>query len=137
MLQVCPSMFTRTLGLRCSTATASSSVRTASGRRLYRSKSKCTSSNTIGAATSRRTTWIVVVSVAVLPSLGQVTRTVTGTGPGVLGAVHGVFCAVGLLSVPAGALHAYVTVQPIESVTWADTVDTWPTSTVHGLQLAR
>ena len=42
----------------------------------------------------RGTTWIVTVSVAVpsLLSFGQVTVTVTGTGPGCIGAVHGVFC---------------------------------------------
>src|SRR3954462_14240049 len=104
MLHVWPSIATRTVALRWSTATASSSVRTASGRRLYRSKSKCTSSKTIGAATGLATTWIVTVSLAVLPSVGQRTVTVAGTGPGVIGAVHGVFCVVPLLNVPAGAL---------------------------------
>ena len=46
------------------------------------------------------------MSVAVLLSVGQVTVTVTGTGPACIGAVHGVFCAVRLPKVPVGALHA-------------------------------
>ena len=49
---------------------------------------------------------MVTVSLAVLPSVGQVTVTVTGTGPSCIGAVHGVFCAVRLAKVPVGALHA-------------------------------
>ena len=40
------------------------------------------------------------------------------------------------LNVPVGALHAYVTAQPIESIAVAVTVDTCPTSTVHGLHCA-
>ncbi len=43
------------------------------------------------------------VALAVLPSCGQVTVTVTGTVPSVFGAVHGVFCAVRFVSVPVGA----------------------------------
>src|SRR2546430_3373223 len=82
------------------------------------------------------TTWIVTVSDALLLSCGQVAVTVTGTGPSCIGAVHGVDCAVALVNVPAGALHRYVTVQPIESFTVAVTVDVLPTSTVHGLQAA-
>src|SRR4051812_48689617 len=80
---------------------------------------------------------MLTVSLAVLPSLGQVTRTVTGTGPGWFGAVHGVLCDRPFVKVPAGALHSYVTEQPIESVTTALTVDVLPTSTVHGLHDAR
>src|SRR5438552_18909278 len=81
-------------------------------------------------------TWIVTVSDALLLSCGQVTVTVTGTGPSCIGAVHGVDWPVGFVNVPAGALHRYVTVQPIESFTVAVTVDVLPTSTVHGLQAA-
>ena len=51
-------------------------------------------------------TWMVTVSLAVLPSCGQVTVTVTGTGPSCIGAVHGVCRAVRSVNVPAGALHA-------------------------------
>ena len=38
-------------------------------------------------------------------SVGQVPATVTATVPGVLGAVHAVFCCAGLANVPVGALH--------------------------------
>jgi hypothetical protein len=76
------------------------------------------------------------VSLAVLPSVGQVTVTVTGTGPSWFGAVHGVFCERPFVNVPAGAFHEYVTLQPIESVATAFTVDVFPTSTVHGLHEA-
>src|SRR4029079_14138899 len=77
------------------------------------------------------------VSLAVLPSCGQVTVTVTGTVPGCCGAVHGVCRPVRSENVPVGALQLYVTAHPIESTAVAVTVDTWPTSTVHGLHCAR
>ncbi len=50
-------------------------------------------------------TWMVTWSLAVLPSVGQVAVTVTGTGPVCIGAVHGVLCARGFVNAPAGALH--------------------------------
>src|SRR5207247_10594099 len=119
----------------CSVGSAAASARVACGRRRQRSKWKCTSSNT-NSFTGGLTTWIVTVSDALLLSCGQVTVTVTGTGPSCIGAVHGVDGAVAVVNVPAGALHRYVTVQPIESFTVAVTVDVLPTSTVHGLQAA-
>ena len=87
--------------------------------------------------TGRAVTWMFTVSLAVLPSCGQVTVTVTGTVPGCIGAVHGVCRPVRSVNVPVGALQLYVTAQPIESTAVAVTVDTWPTSTVHGLHCAR
>src|SRR4051812_39514648 len=75
-------------------------------------------------------------AVAVLLSVGHVTVTVTGTVPSCAGAVHGVCRPVRFVNVPAGALHAYVTEQPIESSAVAVTVDTLPTSTVHGSHCA-
>src|SRR3954464_15195370 len=76
------------------------------------------------------------VSVAVLLSVGHVTVTVTGTGPSCIGAVHGVCRPVGVVNVSARALQAYATEQPIESSAVADTVETLPTSTVHGSHCA-
>ena len=55
--------------------------------------------------TTRGTTWMLTVSDAFMLSVGQVPVTVTGTVPGVLGAVHTVFCCAGLANVPVGALH--------------------------------
>src|SRR6476660_3659050 len=80
---------------------------------------------------------MLTVSLAVLPSCGQVTVTVTGTVPGCCGAVHGVCRFVRSENVPVGALQLYVTAQPIESIAVAVTVETCPTSTVHGLHCAR
>src|SRR3954452_23701272 len=136
MLHVRPSISTRTSAFCWSTVTASSSARTASGRRLYRSKSKCTSSKVI-CATTGRVTWMFTVSLAVLPSVGQVTVTRTGTVPSWFGAVHGVDWPLRLVKVPVGALHSYVTEQPFESVATALTVEVLPTSTVQGSQVAR
>src|SRR5437773_874720 len=76
------------------------------------------------------------VSDAVLLSLGQVTVTVTGTVPSCIGAVHSVCRSAGFASVPVGAVHRYVTAQPIESSAVAVTVELLPTSTVHGLHCA-
>src|SRR5215210_1787713 len=118
MLHVCPSISSRSSGFACSVAIASSSARVASGRSEYRSKSKCTSSN-VNSFTAGRITWMLTVAVAVLLSVGHVTVTVTGTVPS---------CA--------GAVHAYVTAHPIESRAVAVTVDTLPTSTVHGSHCA-
>src|SRR6476660_4035223 len=136
MLPVCPSISLFNSGFACRVAIASSSVRVASGRSEYRSKSKCTSSN-VNSRTGRAVTWMFTVSLAVLPSCGQVTVTVTGTVPGCCGAVHGVCRPVRSVNVPVGALQLYVTAHPIESIAVAVTVDTWPTSTVHGLHCAR
>src|SRR5215210_6196720 len=135
MLHVCPSISSRSSGFACSVAIASSSARVASGRSEYRSKSKCTSSN-VNSFTAGRITWMLTVAVAVLLSVGHVTVTVTGTVPSCAGAVHGVCRAVRSVKVPAGALHAYVTAHPIESRAVAVTVDTLPTSTVHGSHCA-
>src|SRR5689334_23507119 len=77
------------------------------------------------------------VSRAVFPSCAHVTVTVTGTVPGCCGAVHGVCRPVRSENVPVGALQLYVTAQPIESIAVAVSVDTWPTSTEHGLHCAR
>src|SRR5438552_10505343 len=136
MLQVCPSIWIRSVGSSRSAVTASSSTRVASGRSEYRSKSKCTSSNvyTFGAG---RVTWMFTVSDAVLLSVGHVTVTVTGTVPSFWPAVHSVWRAVAFANVPLGAVHRYVTAQPIESCTVAVTVELWPTCTVHGLHAAR
>src|SRR4029078_6069408 len=136
MLHVCPSISMFNSGFACSVAIASSSVRVASGRSEYRSKSKCTSSH-MQSRTGRAVTWMFTVSLAVLPSCGQVTVTVTGTVPGCCGAVHGGCRPVRSENVPVGALQLYVTAHPIESTAVAVTVDTWPTSTVHGLHCAR
>src|SRR4051794_29035344 len=136
MLQVWPSISMFSVGFACSVAIASSSARVASGRSEYRSKSKCTSSN-VNSRTGRAVTCTFTVSLAVLPSCGQVTVTVTGTVPGCCGAVHGVCRPVRSLNVPVGALQAYVTAQPIESIAVAVSVDTCPTSTEHGLHCAR
>src|SRR4051812_38788621 len=86
--------------------------------------------------TGGRVTWIVTVSDAVLLSVGQVTVTVTGTGPSWFGAVHSVERSAGCASVPAGALQRYVTAQPIELCAVALTVELFPTSTEHGLHSA-
>src|SRR4051812_16794249 len=136
MLQVWPSISMFSVGFAWSVAIASSSARVASGRSEYRSKSKCTSSN-VNSRTGRAVTWILTVSLAVLPSCGQVTVTVTGTVPGCCGAVHGVCRLVRSEKVPVGALQLYVTAQPIESIAVAVTVETCPGSTVHGLHWAR
>ena len=114
MLQVCPSIWIRSVGSSRSAVTASSSTRVASGRSEYRSKSKCTSSNvyTFGVG---RVTWMLTVSDAVRLSVGHVTVTVTGTVAASWPAVHTVSRAVGLANVPLGALHRYVTAQLIES----------------------
>src|SRR5262245_15870838 len=80
---------------------------------------------------------MLTVSLAVFPSCGHVTVTVTGTVPGCCGAVHGVCRFVRSENVPVGALQLYVTAQPIESIATAVTVETWPTGTVHGLHCAR
>ena len=55
--------------------------------------------------TTRGTTWMLTVSDADMLSVGQVPVTVTGTVPGVFGAVHTVFCCAGFANVPVGALH--------------------------------
>src|SRR4051794_14206692 len=136
MLQVWPSISMFSVGFACSVAIASSSARVASGRSEYRSKSKCTSSN-VNSRTGRAVTWILTVSLAVLPSCGHVTVTVTGTVPGCCGAVHGVCRLVRSENVPVGALQLYVTAHPIESIAVAVTVETCPCSTVHGLHCAR
>src|SRR6185436_2882259 len=73
---------------------------------------------------------MLTVSLAVLPSCGQVTVTVTGTVPGCCGAVHGVCRLVRSENVPVGALQLYVTAHPIESIAVAVTVGTWPTVSV-------
>src|SRR4029079_2432913 len=80
---------------------------------------------------------MLTVSLAVLPSCGQVTVTVTGTVPGCCGAVHGVCRFVRSENVPFGAFELYVTAQQIEPIAVAVTVETCPTSTVHGLHCAR
>src|SRR3954469_8848094 len=79
---------------------------------------------------------MLTVSDAVLLSDGQVTVTVTGTGPGCCPAVHVVERSAGCARVPVGAVQRYVTGQLIESVTVAVTVDVLPTSTVHGSHAA-
>src|SRR5215210_7759515 len=79
---------------------------------------------------------MLTVSVAVLPSCGQVTVTVTGTVPSCAGAVQGVSFAVAFAKVPLGADHAYVTEQPIEDCGIAVSVEILPTSTEHGLHCA-
>ena len=76
--------------------------------------------------TGRAVTWMFTVSLAVFPSCGHVTVTVTGTVPGCCGAVHGVCRPVRSVNVPVGALQLYVTAHPIESTAVAVTVDTWP-----------
>src|SRR5438552_17712966 len=76
------------------------------------------------------------VSDAVLLSVGQVTVTVTGTVPSCPGAVQSEVWAAGFAKVPVGAVHRYVTLQPMESCTVAVTVELWPTLTVQGLQAA-
>src|SRR4026209_274214 len=151
MLHVCPSISMFNSGFACSVAIASSSVPVAPGRSECRSKSKCTSSN-VNSRTGAAVTWMLTVSLAVLPSCGHVTVTVTGTvpgprGPGTVtvtgpvpgccGAAHGVCRFVRSENVPVGALQLYVTAQPIESIATAVTVDTCPTGTVHGLHCAR
>src|SRR5215510_5602005 len=77
------------------------------------------------------------VSVAVLPSCGHVTVTVTGTVPAWFGAVHNVERSDGCASVPLGADQRYVTAQPIELFAVAVTVELPPDGTVHGLHSAR
>src|SRR6185369_11840908 len=77
------------------------------------------------------------VSDAVLLSVGHVTVTVTGTVPSCCGAVQIVCRWAALANVPVGALHRYVTAQPIESCAVAVTVEVCPTWTVHGLHSAR
>ena len=64
MLSQCPSIVTFSVGFACSFAMASSRIFSASGRRLKRSKSKCTSSNMI---VCRRTTVRLTLPVAVPP----------------------------------------------------------------------
>src|SRR5689334_19441237 len=76
------------------------------------------------------------VSDAFMLSVGHVPVTVTGTVPGVFGAVHAVFCCAGLANEPVGALHSYVTTHPIESCAVAVSLEVPPTSTVHGLHCA-
>src|SRR5688500_13456717 len=71
---------------------------------------------------------------APLPSL---TRTDTGTGPSIIGAVHGVCRADALVSDPAGAFHVYVSASPSGSCASAATVVALPRYTVHGSQRAR
>src|SRR2546430_454789 len=79
---------------------------------------------------------MLTASDAVLLSVGHVTVTVTGTVPSCCGAVQIVWRCAALAKVPVGALHRYVTAQPIESMAVAVTVDVWPTCTVHGLHSA-
>src|SRR5688572_2123704 len=135
MLQVCPSIWIRSVGSSRSAVTASSSTRVASGRSEYRSKSKCTSSNVYTRAVGRVTS-MLTVSDAIWLSVGHVTVTVTGTVAASCPAVHSVSRLVGLANVPLGALQRYVTAQLIELCTVAVTVELVPTGTVHGLHAA-
>src|SRR5512138_2099218 len=134
MLQVCPSTSIRRSGFSCSAFTASSRIRVASGRSEYRSKSKCTSSNT-NSFTGGRVTWIVTVSDAV-PPLPSSTVTVAGTGPGSIGAVQSVWRSPGFCSDPVGVDHLYASWSPSGSCASAVTVELFPTSTEHGSQRA-
>jgi hypothetical protein len=65
---------------------------------------------------------MLTLAEAVLLSVGQVAVTVTGTEPSCCGAVHCVWAAAAFAKVPAGAVHRYVSAQPIESCAVAVTV---------------
>src|SRR5688572_4720429 len=132
MLSQCPSIVTFNPGFACSFAIASSRIFNASGRRLKRSKSKCTSSNMIVA---RRTTVRLTLPVAVPPRLSRAV-TVARTLPSWLGAVHTVFWAFALLNVPCGAVHWYISGSPSGSVPVAVRLLVAEGSTLQGLQLA-
>ena len=72
-----------------------------------------------------------------VPPRPSFTVTVTGTGPTTIGAVHGVCRLVGLVSEPELAVHRYARGSPSGSWASAETVETLPTSTVHGSHAAR
>src|SRR5687768_13588770 len=128
MLSQCPSIVTFNVGFACSLATASSRILSASGRRLKRSKSKCTSSNMIA---TRRTTGIVMVLTAV-PPRPSLAVAVTGTFPSTFGAVKTVLAPVWLLNVPCGADQVMVTGSPSGSVAVTLRLVVPPGSTVGG-----
>jgi hypothetical protein len=104
MLHVCPSIVSRNSGFACMAATASSRIFNASGRRLKRSKSKCTSSK-LYSFFGGATTSIVTLALAV-PPLPSLTVTVNCTGPGWFGAVQLLWRAEAVASDPAPAFHA-------------------------------
>ena len=133
MLHVWPSSCRRSVASCFIAATASSSTRVASGRSVYRSKSKCTSSNVyVLTGRPRDLDGHRIRGRAPLPSF---TVTVTGTVPSCCGAVHNVCRSAGVASVPCGVVQRYVSMSPSGSLAVAVTVEFRPTSTVHGIAL--